>query len=183
MRQGRGVLAGGGQDRARRAAPQKGPSATARELQRVAARGWPALETEPLGEWTLRASGGFTRRANSVLPLGDPGVPLDTALERIGQWYAARGLPPVIVVATGRADADEELAAALAERGWADERHTRVRIMGLAPLADTGTAAPPGSAGEALPASACPGNRTRTGWRCTTGPAGPTGPARPHGTP
>lgn len=128
---------------------RRGPSATARELQRVAARGWPALETEPLGEWTLRASGGFTRRANSVLPLGDPGVPLDTALERIGQWYDARGLPPVIVVATGRADADEELAAALAERGWADERHTRVRIMGLAPLADTGAAAPPGSGGEA----------------------------------
>ncbi|MEW1751270.1 GNAT family N-acetyltransferase [Streptomyces angustmyceticus] len=128
-----------------RPARRRGPSATARELQHVAARGWPAVETESLGEWTLRASGGFTRRANSVLPLGDPGVPLDTALERIGHWYEARGLPAVIAVATGRADADEELAAALAERGWADERHTRVRIAGLAPLADT----PAGRAGDA----------------------------------
>ncbi|MFJ6786258.1 GNAT family N-acetyltransferase [Streptomyces angustmyceticus] len=124
-------------------ARRRGPSATVRELQHVAARGWPAVETEPLGEWTLRASGGFTRRANSVLPLGDPGVPLDAALERIGRWYAARGLPAVIAVATGRAGADEELAAALAERGWADEAHTRVRIAGLAPLADT-PAAPAG---------------------------------------
>ncbi|MGW7575337.1 GNAT family N-acetyltransferase [Streptomyces sp. NPDC054765] len=130
-------------------ARRRGPAATAAELQRVAARGWPALETEPLGEWTLRASGGFTRRANSVLPLGDPGVPLDTALERIGQWYDARGLPAVIMVATGRADTDEELAAALAERGWADERHTRVRIAALAPLADTDTGLPPASAGGA----------------------------------
>lgn len=81
--------------------------------------------------------GGFTRRANSVLPLGDPGVPLETALERIGQWYDARGLPPVIVVATGRADTDERLAAELAERGWTAERHTTVRIAALAPLADT----------------------------------------------
>ncbi|MFF8783859.1 GNAT family N-acetyltransferase [Streptomyces sp. NPDC015125] len=133
-------------------ARRRGPSATALELQRIAARGWPALEVEQLGEWTLRASGGFTRRANSVLPLGDPGVPLDTALERIGQWYDARGLPAVIVVATGRAGTDAELAAALAERGWADERHTRVRIAALAPLADidtdtTDTA--PGSAGGA----------------------------------
>ncbi|MGW7640094.1 GNAT family N-acetyltransferase [Streptomyces decoyicus] len=116
---------------------RRGPAATARELQQVAARGWPAVETARLGEWTLRASGGFTRRANSVLPLGEAGVPPDTALERIGQWYDERGLPAVIVVATGRADTDEELAAALAERGWADERHTTVRTAALAPLADT----------------------------------------------
>ncbi|WDT57394.1 GNAT family N-acetyltransferase [Streptomyces sp. G7(2002)] len=116
---------------------RRGPAATALELQTVAARGWPAVETARLGEWTLRASGGFTRRANSVLPLGDPGVPLETALERIGQWYDERGLPPVIVVATGREDADARLDAELAERGWADERHTTVRIAALAPLADT----------------------------------------------
>ncbi|MEU8784088.1 GNAT family N-acetyltransferase [Streptomyces sp. NPDC048637] len=129
-------------------ARRRGPAATARELQTVAARGWPAVETARLGEWTLRASGGFTRRANSVLPLGDPGVPLETALEQIGQWYDERGLPPVIVVATGRADTDERLAAELAERGWTDERHTTVRIAALAPLADTGADAP-GSAGGA----------------------------------
>ncbi|MGY5124403.1 GNAT family N-acetyltransferase [Streptomyces nigrescens] len=119
-------------------ARRRGPAATALELQTVAARGWPAVETARLGEWTLRASGGFTRRANSVLPLGDPGVPLETALERIGQWYDERGLPPVILVATGRADTGERLAAELAERGWTDERHTTVRIAALAPLADTG---------------------------------------------
>ncbi|MCF3143202.1 GNAT family N-acetyltransferase [Streptomyces platensis] len=118
-------------------ARRRGPAATARELQTVAARGWPAVETAPLGEWTLRASGGFTRRANSVLPLGDPGVPLEVALERIGQWYDARGLPPVIVVATGQAETDERLDAELAERGWTGERHTTVRIAALAPLADT----------------------------------------------
>ncbi|RXS84957.1 GNAT family N-acetyltransferase [Streptomyces sp. TM32] len=119
-------------------ARRKVPAAAARELQEVAARGWPAVETERLGEWTLRASGGFTRRANSVLPLGDPGLPLEAALEHVGRWYGARGLPPVIAVATGRAETDAQLTARLAERGWADEAHTRVRIAALAPLADTG---------------------------------------------
>ncbi|MEU9121427.1 GNAT family N-acetyltransferase [Streptomyces sp. NPDC048506] len=130
-------------------ARRKVPAATVRELQQVAARGWPAIETERLGEWTLRASGGFTRRANSVLPLGDPGLPLDAALERIVQWYGARGLPPVIVVATGRAGDDEELAAELDRRGWTAERHTRILISALAPLADTATDTPPGSTGDA----------------------------------
>ncbi|MGW1376742.1 GNAT family N-acetyltransferase [Streptomyces sp. NPDC002446] len=116
---------------------RKLPAAGARELQEVAARGWPAIETERLGEWTLRASGGFTRRANSVLPLGDPGVPLDDALERIVRWYGARGLPAVIAVATGRAGTGGELAAELAARGWSGEGHTSVRIAALAPLADT----------------------------------------------
>lgn len=119
-------------------ARRKGPAAGTRELQEIAARGWPAVETERLGEWTLRASGGFTRRANSVLPLGDPGRPLDAALEQVTAWYGARGLPPVIVVTTGRADTGERLAAELAERGWADEGHTLVKISALAPLADTG---------------------------------------------
>ncbi|MGD3107811.1 GNAT family N-acetyltransferase [Streptomyces sp. YGL11-2] len=136
-------------------ARRKVPAATVRELQEVAARGWPAIETEHLGEWTLRASVqevpcearpggvvvgrrmGFTRRANSVLALGSPGVPLDEALARTARWYGARGLPPVIAVATGRPDAGDPLAAELAARGWRDEAHTSVRISALAPLADT----------------------------------------------
>ncbi|MFE7295048.1 GNAT family N-acetyltransferase [Streptomyces sp. NPDC057579] len=136
-------------------ARRKVPAATVRELQTVAARGWPAIETERLGEWTLRAAvqevprqerpggaeagrrSGFTRRANSVLPLGDPGVPLDEALARATRWYADRGLPALVTVTTGRADADEPLAAELAARGWSDEAHTSVRIAALAPLADT----------------------------------------------
>ena len=34
--------------------------------------GWPYHE--PLGEWTLRAGGGFTGRANSCHAVGDPGT-------------------------------------------------------------------------------------------------------------
>ncbi|UQA93272.1 GNAT family N-acetyltransferase [Streptomyces halobius] len=130
-------------------ARRRGPAADARELQEVAARGWPALETERLGDWTLRAAAGFTRRANSVLPLGDPGIPLDAALERITRWYGERELPALIMVATGRADTDERLAAELDERGWTPERHTSVRVAALAPLADTGADTPPDSAGGA----------------------------------
>ncbi len=118
-------------------ARRRGPATSARELTEVAARGWPAVETERLGEWTLRAAAGFTKRANSALPVGDPGVPLDAALDRVRAWYAARGLPPYVVVSTGAAGSDELLAAELERRGWTAERHTIVRVGALAPLADT----------------------------------------------
>ena len=50
------------------------------DLERAAALHWQAPETEPLGEWRLRAAAGFTGRANSALPLGDPGLPLPEAV-------------------------------------------------------------------------------------------------------
>ncbi|UGY93471.1 GNAT family N-acetyltransferase [Streptomyces gobiensis] len=112
------------------------PAAGARELARVAARAWPSAESERLGDWELRASGGFTRRANSVLPLGSPGVPLDEALSQVIDWYAVRGLPAYIQLSTGAEDTDERLAAELAERGWVRETTAEIRIAGLAQLAD-----------------------------------------------
>ncbi|GGO85950.1 GNAT family N-acetyltransferase [Wenjunlia tyrosinilytica] len=111
-----------------------GSSASPAELQRIAARGWPALENEPLGGWTLRAASGFTRRANSVLPLGDPGLPLDEALDRVADWYARRSLPAYVQVTTGAEGSDEELAAALEERGWTGEASTLMRTAPLVPL-------------------------------------------------
>lgn len=68
------------------------------DLERAAAPGWRACEEEYLGDWLLRAAGGFTGRANSALAVGDPGVPLGEAAERVRQWYGERGLPAQISV-------------------------------------------------------------------------------------
>lgn len=115
---------------------RRGPAASFGELAPVCARAWQPVESEPLGDWQLRAAGGFTRRANSVLPLGDPGVPLDAALARVRQWYADRGLAPYVQTATGAAGTQEELCAALEERGWRREVTAEVRIAALAPIGD-----------------------------------------------
>jgi GNAT superfamily N-acetyltransferase len=106
------------------------PPATIHTLQETAARGWPAQETERLGDWTLRAAAGFTRRANSALPAGDPGLPLPAAAERITAWYAERGLPAYIQ-APG-----EELDAGLAALGWTAEARALMLTAPLAPVAD-----------------------------------------------
>jgi ribosomal protein S18 acetylase RimI-like enzyme len=67
-------------------------------LERVADRAWPAPVHERLGDWYLRSAEGWTNRANSALPLGDPGVPLEQAAVAVRDWYAARDLPPKITV-------------------------------------------------------------------------------------
>ncbi|MFG2835286.1 GNAT family N-acetyltransferase [Streptomyces zaomyceticus] len=117
-------------------ARRRGPSATFPELARATARAWQPVESEALGEWTLRASDGFTRRANSVLPLGDPGLPVADALTRVRAWYAARGLPAYIQTATGAEGTQELLCAALDRHGWRREVSAEVRIGALAPIGD-----------------------------------------------
>ncbi|MEU8527250.1 MULTISPECIES: GNAT family N-acetyltransferase [Streptomyces] len=117
-------------------ARRRGPATSFQELARVTARAWQPVESEPLGEWTLRAASGFTRRANSVLPLGDPGMELDAALARVRDWYAARDLPAFVQAATGAEGTQELLCAELEKRGWRSDVTAEVRIGGLAPVAD-----------------------------------------------
>ncbi len=117
-------------------ARRRGPAATYEELARVAARAWQPVESERLGEWLLRAAGGFTRRANSVLPLGDPGLPLDEALAAVRRWYGERGLPAYIQTATGAEGTQELLCAELERRGWVREVTAELWIGALAPVAD-----------------------------------------------
>ncbi|MFD3569533.1 GNAT family N-acetyltransferase [Streptomyces sp. NPDC058667] len=117
-------------------ARRRGPSATFPELARATARAWRPVESEALGEWTLRAADGFTRRANSALPRGDPGMPVADALAHVRAWYAARGLPAYVQTATGAEGTQELLCAALDRHGWLREVSAEVRIGALAAVGD-----------------------------------------------
>jgi N-acetylglutamate synthase len=89
------------------------------ELEAVAAKGWQAADAEPLGGWLLRAAEGFTGRANSALPAGDPGMPLAEAAATVRRWYAARNLPAMVAVPypVGR-PGDSPTDRFLGEQGW-----------------------------------------------------------------
>ena len=96
----------------------------------MASAHWRGTEEEWLGGWLVRAAEGFTGRANSVLPLGDPGMPLDEALTAVSRWYRDRGLPPMIVVPAPAQHAPQDAATQatapqnqaldrdLSRRGW-----------------------------------------------------------------
>jgi GNAT superfamily N-acetyltransferase len=102
-----------------------GSADEARDLQRIAADGWPPAERAALGDWRLRATAGWTLRANSVLPLGDPGVPRDEALGFVDDWYAQRGLPAVYSVPSIAGELDEALAA----RGFTVPRGAEILVL------------------------------------------------------
>jgi GNAT superfamily N-acetyltransferase len=90
------------------------------DFERMAAAHWRGTEEEWLGGWLLRAAAGFTGRANSALPLGDPGMPADEALAVVTRWYRARDLAPMIAVPTPiTADSPPQaLDHHLSERKW-----------------------------------------------------------------
>ncbi|MDQ1724828.1 MAG: N-acetylglutamate synthase [Frankiaceae bacterium] len=98
------------------------------ELERIASDGWPALERVALGSWELRAAAGWTKRANSVLAVGSPGVALDEALSMIKAWYDERGLPTVVQLPLPLC---AHLDAELERRGWRAESSSLVLAADL----------------------------------------------------
>jgi N-acetylglutamate synthase len=106
------------------------------DLERLMVDGWPPLERAELGGWLLRAAGGFTGRANSVLPLGDPGRPLPDAVRAAEGWYAERGLRPMFSLfgPEGFAVTDDVLGALLSARGYTDVNRSVVMTTAVASL-------------------------------------------------
>ncbi|GAA3173515.1 hypothetical protein GCM10010531_28840 [Blastococcus jejuensis] len=99
------------------------------ELERLAARTWRGLEEQRYGDWVLRAGGGFTGRANSVLVVGEPPEPLPDAVAAVTRWYAGRGLAPRAQVPSPGAEAAD---AAFDAAGWERSEDNLVLVASLA---------------------------------------------------
>lgn len=97
-------------------------------LEKAAADAWPAVAVEWLGRWRMRASSGYTGRANSVLALGDPDMPLSDALKRAEDFYRARGLRPRIDIPL---PLSARVVPAAVEAGWTEECEVLVQTMPL----------------------------------------------------
>ena len=101
------------------------------ELERLAARGWPGLEEDRLGDWLLRAGNGFTGRANSALVVGAPDRPLGEAVDAVARWYDDRGLQPCAMLPGVQSlPADAAFAAA----GWATDGDVLVLTAPMGPV-------------------------------------------------
>lgn len=78
---------------------------------------WVSPVTQPLGDWVLRLvtgeRGRGSRRANSCLAVGDPGLPVLEAATRVQAFYAGYGRLATVQVETG-SPVDRALTAA----GW-----------------------------------------------------------------
>jgi N-acetylglutamate synthase len=96
------------------------------ELEGLAARALPPLETLEVDGWRLRSARGFTKRANSVWPRAGTGrVPLDRKLEHVERFYRVRGLPACYQLSPS--SDPPGLDGLLAERGYRSVAPTQVR--------------------------------------------------------
>jgi ribosomal protein S18 acetylase RimI-like enzyme len=82
-----------------------------------------------LGAWILRFAGGYTRRANSVNPLGAPAGDLSEAIETSESHFRERGLRTVFKLT--RESQPPELEGVLHERGYELAAPTRVMTLSL----------------------------------------------------
>ncbi|MFG2048259.1 GNAT family N-acetyltransferase [Micromonospora sp. NPDC048935] len=129
--------------RAKRVPPTRRPTAAAVvALERAADEAWPAPTRDQLGDWLLRAADGWTGRANSALPIGDPDRPLPAAVDAVERWYADRGQTPIINTPLPLA---APVGAELDARGWAARPPVLVQTTPL-PLRPPATSSPPGNA-------------------------------------
>jgi N-acetylglutamate synthase len=118
--------------RAKRVPPQRRPTAAdVIALELAADAAWPAPVRGRLGDWLLRSADGWTGRANSALPIGDPDRPLEAAIDAIEAWYAERGQPALVNTPLPLA---APVGAALDARGWTARPLTLVQTGPLGRL-------------------------------------------------
>jgi len=86
------------------------------ELELIAHNAWFAQERMRLGGWLFRADNGVTRRANSVLPLGSPGLAVSTAIDFAIEFYQSRDITPRFQIS--EASLPTELDSILEDRGF-----------------------------------------------------------------
>ncbi|MET8252216.1 GNAT family N-acetyltransferase [Micromonospora sp. NPDC005197] len=130
--------------RAKRVPPTRRPTAAAVvALERAADEAWPAPTRGRLGDWLLRSAEGWTGRANSALPIGDPDRPLAAAVDAVERWYADQGQPAMINTPLPLA---APVGAELDERGWDSRPPTLVQTAPL-PLATPAHGVPAAEAG------------------------------------
>ncbi|GAB3583930.1 GNAT family N-acetyltransferase [Amycolatopsis endophytica] len=129
-------------------------------LELRCADAWPAVTEDKIGDWRLRAAGGFTGRANSALAVGDPGVPVEHALRDVCDFAHAQGIPPVVQVVDG-----SENERAIGSAGWVpNSAHAAGHVVSVL----TG---PLGEGAEGISVLATP---TAGWWELTVGRSAPT---------
>ncbi len=100
---------------------------TTAELITLADRSMPGFERTNLRDWVLRSALGSTGRANSTLPIGDPGLGIHAAIGSVEAWYVDRGHAPIFQIFESADDLEAELNAA----GYQPSEPTEVHVASI----------------------------------------------------
>jgi ribosomal protein S18 acetylase RimI-like enzyme len=126
---------------------------------------WRPREVHDVSGWRVGVSGGFTRRANSVVAIAEPDdVP--ASIDEVERVYAGAGLPPIFRVCSQ--SRPEDLDDLLQRRGY--RTVSRTIVMVCADLAEGGRSDADGWAGGAG-RSDRDGRANENGLRCVAADA------------
>jgi N-acetylglutamate synthase len=106
-----------------------------REVEDASLTAWPGLREVPLDGWVLRASQGYTRRANSVQSLGPSTRPLPDKVLECERWYADERLRCAFRITPF---SEPRLESHLEERGYLEEGRSQVMVRPLDAVAPAG---------------------------------------------
>ena len=100
-----------------------------RSLEEAALNGLPALRTQHFDGWLLRFSAGYSRRANSVVPLYRSTRSLGEKISYCESEYARAALPCIFKLSP--ASAPEDLDEQLSDMGYERDAETLVQTVSL----------------------------------------------------
>ena len=100
-------------------------------IEDMTRRAWPPAEVERLGGWELRATGGYTRRANSANPYSHSPPERTAAVEQVEHWYADRGQRTIFRLTP--VSNPPGLEPMLRDRSYSEDRGTLVLVGAAAP--------------------------------------------------
>jgi hypothetical protein len=118
---------------------------TIRQIEEAAMNAWPARHQQLFDGWLLRFTDGYTKRANSVMPVYESSLNVDDKIDYCEEYYRHMGLPPIFrltPLAQGKLD------LALEERGYPKIDPTRVMTL---ELTDWQSPTPVGASWRELP--------------------------------
>jgi ribosomal protein S18 acetylase RimI-like enzyme len=78
-------------------------------LEEISMNSWPSLKNEIYDGWILRYSNGYTKRANSVIPLYKSSLPIYEKIELCREKYLSNNLPLIFKLTELNNDIDEIL--------------------------------------------------------------------------
>jgi len=100
-----------------------------RRLEEMALNAWPSFATHIYDGWILRHAEGYTKRANSVIPLYPSTIELEQKIDRSVAFYSRLGLPAIFKMTAE--STPSSLDDALSRRGFAIVDPSSVQIATL----------------------------------------------------